>query len=138
MSLTLLLPWFPIILGVGVGGRLLGRARGIGLGILCALFWIALVQASASVGIWAAPWTVAGLIAGAAAIVAMGAWSGENPVVEDGPASRNPGGAQGQLLHPEAPDHTTLSQVASTIDQFDDWLDDQGRTQEPEAAQCLA
>ncbi len=42
MNLTLLLPWFPIILAVGVGGRLLDRARGAGLGLLSTLFWILL------------------------------------------------------------------------------------------------
>lgn len=56
VTLTLILPWFPIILGVGVAGRLLGRARGFALGLLCALFWIVLVQASMGPTIWMDFW----------------------------------------------------------------------------------
>ncbi|MFQ5494298.1 MAG: hypothetical protein ACE5EX_02860, partial [Phycisphaerae bacterium] len=79
MVLTLLLPWFPIILAVGVGGRLLGRQRGLGLGFLCALFWVVLVQASEGVGIWGNGWSFATMVAGAVAITLMGRWSGEAP-----------------------------------------------------------
>ena len=46
MTLALLLPWFPILLAVGVGGRLLGRSRGLFMGVLCALFWVMVIQSS--------------------------------------------------------------------------------------------
>ncbi len=85
MPLTyLLLPWFPIILGVGVGGRLLGRSRGIGLGIICAVFWVLLVQASVGVAVWGNPLTFAALLVGSGAIISMGAWSGELPLPRGG------------------------------------------------------
>ena len=77
MNLTLLLPWFPIILAVGVAGRLLGKTRGIGIGIACALFWIVLAQAGSNHAVWTDPWIVVSLITGSLAIIAMGAWSAD-------------------------------------------------------------
>ena len=46
MTLDLILPWFPIILAVGVGSRLLNQVRGMGFGLLGAVFWLALVLAT--------------------------------------------------------------------------------------------
>ncbi len=91
MTLALLLPWFPIILGVGIGGHLLGRKRGFGLGVLAAVFWIVLVQAACTVAVWDAPWIVASIVTGAMAIIAMGAWAGSDngaisPIVRNGNA----------------------------------------------------
>ncbi len=88
--MTFILPWFPIILGVGVGGRLLSRSRGFGLGILCALFWILLVQTSAGVSIWRDPLSVLSILAGVFSIVAMGGWAGETPLTLTAGA-RDPG-----------------------------------------------
>src|SRR3990172_1571343 len=79
MTLTLLLPWFPILLGVGVAGRLVGRGRGFALGMVCALFWVVLVQASAGTGMWSQPWIVVTILMGAAAIFLMGGWAGQMP-----------------------------------------------------------
>ena len=131
MNLTLLLPWFPIILGVGVGGRLLGRTRGFGLGILCALFWIVLVQASAGVGVWWQPMTAAALIAGAAAIVAMGGWSGETPLDEDAPSGSKRSGASTDVKPLDSGDKAALDRMASVLDQFDDWLDEHRNDADP-------
>ncbi len=77
MNLTLVLPWFPIVLGVGVGARLLDRPRGVGLGILGAVFWVIVIQASAGPGVFQQVWTLAALVSGAAAIVAIGTWSAQ-------------------------------------------------------------
>jgi diguanylate cyclase (GGDEF)-like protein len=93
MNLTLFLPWFPILLGVGVGGRLLGRGRGLALGVLCAFFWIVLTQASAGITVWKHPWPVATIILGAIAIAAMGAWAGDHAVA-DPEATARPGAAE--------------------------------------------
>ncbi len=62
MDLTLLLPWFPIVLAVGIGGRMLGKKRGLFLGIACALFWIVLVQATVGYSIWQDYWVVAAMV----------------------------------------------------------------------------
>ncbi len=125
--MTLLLTWFPIILGVGVGGRLLGRTRGFGLGILCALFWIVLVQASAGAEVWFHPWTVAGLIAGAVTIVSMGGWSGEIALEprSNRAASTEPTTAAA------AAERRPLDQVSAILDQFDDWLEDHRKDNNP-------
>ena len=131
MNLTLLLPWFPIILGVGVGGRLLGRTRGFGLGILCALFWIMLVQATAGTGIWAQPGTVVALLAGAAAIIAMGGWSGEMALYQPGVDAPRECEALAQVGDLDSAENTTLEQIASVLDRFDDWLADHRNDADP-------
>jgi diguanylate cyclase (GGDEF)-like protein len=123
MVLTLLLPWFPILLGAGIGARLLGRTRGPALGILCALFWIVLVQTSAGVEMWSDPWSVVSIVSGATAIVAMGYWAGEAPGRH--PAAKVPTHDTINVV----PDSvrtgqdTALQQLCSAIDQFDDWLE---------------
>lgn len=122
MVLTLLLPWFPIVLAVGVGGRLLGRTRGGGLGVLCALFWIILIQASNGEAIWMNPWTTATILAGAVAIIAMGRWSGDVPDVEALP-SLHPAGAASDPMPSAQTDVDAARLVTEAIEQFDSWLD---------------
>jgi len=127
VTLTLLLPWFPILLGVGVGARLLGRARGLFLGVICALFWIVLVQASAGAGIWSDFWTVAGIVAGAVAIAAMGVWSGQTPTEPIGAdtSSVSLQRAVGEGASRASEQHRdTLRQLAVVMEQFDDWLEE--------------
>lgn len=122
MNLTLFLPWFPIILAVGVGGRLLGRARGFAMGILCAMFWVALVQASAGGRLWQEPWTLASLVVGIWAIIAMGGWAGELsvPSHESEPRVRR-AKVEGPAITADQP--AMLDQIATAADQFDDWLE---------------
>jgi len=122
MTLTLLLPWFPILLAVGLGGRLLGRGRGFALGLVCAMFWVVLVQASAGTGIWRQPGVVATILIGAVAIFLMGGWAGQMPVHELSatPSSalfRAPSGDPGREDAEAA-----LDRFATLIHQFDDWL----------------
>ncbi|MFQ5473019.1 MAG: hypothetical protein ACE5FA_09070, partial [Dehalococcoidia bacterium] len=72
MKLALLLPWFPIVLAAGVAGRLLGRGRGFAFGLLCALFWVVLVQATTGVIVWHDAWAVTALLTGGVAICLLG------------------------------------------------------------------
>lgn len=121
MILKLVLPWFPILLAVGIGGRLLGRVRGYALGALCALFWLALIQAGEGAVVWAHPVSALTLLAGAGSIVAIGGWAGETTATT--PNQR-----------PEPDTHaarTTLSAIAGVVDQFDDWLDEHRADADP-------
>lgn len=121
MGLTLILPWFPIVLAVGVGARLLGRTRGMALGVLCAMFWIVLVQATTGVVMWQDPWTVLSVISGALAIAAMGRWSGMMPEMDVAAgASLNPTTSSTERHSPQ--DEAT-AHISWTLDQFDDWLE---------------
>ena len=129
MDVTLLLPWFPVMLGVGLGGRLLDRPRGLALGVLGALFWIAVVQAPVGMAVWLVPLKAISILAGAAAIVAMGAWAGECGLrfpasASDGatPASsdaQNRG--QQDSLAPVAA--AALTNLADYLARFEDWLE---------------
>ena len=121
MSMTLLLPWFPIILAVGVGARLLGRERGLGLGFLCALFWIVLAQSGVGFRMWGEPWTVTTLVAGAVAIIAMGAWAGQRtPEGERNGSQSSQEAVQGPSHDPASEQARRLTEV---IDMFNEWLD---------------
>ena len=124
MTLTLILPWFPILLGVGVGGRLLGRTRGLYLGILSAFFWVVLVQASAGPAIWREPWTVVMIVAGAVAIAAMGRWSGETPVDRLSPTASAQPPANVNMINRSDECLSPLQQLTTALDQFDDWLEE--------------
>lgn len=131
MDLTLMLPWFPIVLAVALGGRLLGRPRSLALGVLCALFWVVLTLASRGAALWAQPLQVASLLTGAAAIVAMGAWAGNLPSPETGPQRAGGGGnskssTRSQANDPpcsEASDWSVLGSLSNVFVQFDDWLE---------------
>jgi diguanylate cyclase (GGDEF)-like protein len=142
MTLTLLLPWFPILLAVGLGGRLLGRGRGFALGLVCAMFWVVLVQASAGTGIWRQPGVVATILIGAVAIFLMGGWAGQMPLDAQrdqdgsvgtpirtrsaGDGSRPRAGAWGsdsaESRRAGTDEMIALDRFATIIHQFDDWL----------------
>jgi len=124
MLLSLLLPWFPIVLAVGVGGRLLGRSHGIAMGILCALFWIVLVQASVGVAIWTHSWNVMTIITGAVAIVAMGGWAGETCLESGDARLRSIGGTMEPALSENETAHETIRQLSRAVDRFNDWLEE--------------
>ncbi|UCE60111.1 MAG: GGDEF domain-containing protein [Phycisphaerales bacterium] len=130
LIMTLLLPWFPIILGVGVGGRLLGKTRGFGLGMLCAVFWMFLVHASVGPVIWGDPWTVMATLAGLAAIVAMGGWAGQSPEKEAA-AELEPVGAESlpNRQANERDDH--CERISTAIDRFEEWLENHSAHGDP-------
>ncbi|MCH8251054.1 MAG: diguanylate cyclase [Planctomycetes bacterium] len=130
MNLTLLLPWFPIILAVGVAGRLLGKTRGIGIGIACALFWIVLAQAGSNHAVWTDPWIVVSLITGSLAIIAMGAWSadvaldGTPTAVNSTPTtSANAPRTAATTSAPDPRDGAPPEDLDWAFDQFNDWLE---------------
>lgn len=124
MPLTyLLLPWFPIILGVGVGGRLLGRSRGIGLGIICAVFWVLLVQASLGVGVWGDPLTFAALLVGSGAIISMGAWSGELPLPLGGSRAAGNGAPSPEADLGSGKGNTDSQILVDALQRFEEWLE---------------
>jgi diguanylate cyclase (GGDEF)-like protein len=128
VDLTLILPWFPIILAVALGGRLLGRPRSLALGVLCALFWVVLTLASRGAALWAQPLQVISLLTGAAAIVAMGAWAGNLASPEAGPqraggdSKSSPGSEANGPPCSEASDRSVLGPLSNVFVQFDDWL----------------
>lgn len=128
MTLTLLLPWFPIVLAVGIGGHLLGRARGLGLGIACALFWVVLAQSAGAATLWSDPWNVLSLLAGSIAIIFMGAWAGrESARRAPRPPALEPDAAL-RITHAAAP---PLNEIASLTRLFNDWLGDHARQPHP-------
>ncbi len=122
MTMTLLLPWFPILLGAGIGGRLLGRRRGFALGLLCGLFWIVLAQAWAGRLIWLDPWTVATLISGAAAVCAIGGWAGETAEQERIGSKHEVESARVPASFAGEPDRAALGRITTAMVRFDDWL----------------
>jgi len=120
MITAAILPWFPIVLAVGVGGRLLGRPRAWFLGVACALFWVALTQASLSAAMWRDGWMIVTLVAGSSAIALMGVWSAHGvwePVDGSGPrAAKDPGNVSARQVS------TWPALVGSPLDRFDEWL----------------
>jgi diguanylate cyclase (GGDEF)-like protein len=131
VTLTLVLPWFPILLGVGIGGRLLGRARGTFVGVLCALFWVVLVQASVGPALWSDPWTVVTIVTGATAIASVGRWSAQTS--SDLSAVQTSACAvSGDEAEP-APDGRgpVVQRLCAAMDQFDDWLDEHRDDRDP-------
>ncbi len=124
MALTLILPWFPILLAVGVGGRLLGRTRGTFLGVVCAMFWVVLSQTSAGPRIWSDPWTVMAIIAGAVAIAAMGCWSGQTLIEQSSPAASSCPSSGDNVDERSNEDQAAFLQLCEAIDRFDDWLEE--------------
>ncbi len=119
MSMSLILTWFPIVLAVGVGARLLDRARGTGLGILGAAFWIVLVRAGVGQAGLGDAWGLAALAAGAGVIVTIGLWSG---AMAPYPSS----GAAGSTRKRPAAQQAAVGgdqRVGAALTRFDDWLE---------------
>ena len=138
MNATFTLLWLPVVLAVALGGRLLDRARGLGFGFLGGLFWVALVLMQAKPGTLADPLLLLGVIAGAAAIVAVGAWSGDQ-----GQAGRSTGERSGSASsressssHPLATAYERRSQmdylpITDVLLRFDDWTEDHRYAADP-------
>lgn len=121
VALTLILPWFPILLGVGIGSRLLGRSRGLFLGLISAMFWIMLVQASIGLIVWAEAWSVAAMISGSMAITVIGAWGGQSytEVISQSGLAMLPSSKTDPSPEELA---TTIEKLIEEMDGFDDWL----------------
>lgn len=123
MNTSLWLPWFPVLLATGVGSRLLGSRGGLGLGLLCAVFWTAVVHATVGPGVWRDPWDALTMISGAAAIVAVGAWSGLAAAQAREAQGAAPAAPALRLRPIEDSDSARLDPVAAAVEQFDDWLE---------------
>lgn len=118
----MILPWFPIVLAVGVGSRLLDRARGIGFGVLGALFWIVLVQAASGPVVFTQTWLVLSLVSGSLAIIAVSAWSGER-AADLRPRRPRGGKFPAQRSRDEAETSSRHALIAEVLERFDDWLE---------------
>ena len=129
MTLDVILPWFPIILAVGVGSRLLDQVRGTGFGLLGAVFWLAVVLAGKGPEAFTQGWLLASLLAGSAAIVAVGAWSGgESTSLTRGQSSdpacrRTPSGRSDR-----SPRHGS---IAEALRRYDEWLEEHRYSPDP-------
>ncbi len=121
MSLSMLLLWFPIVLAVGVAGRLLGRGRGLAFGFLCSLFWVSLVFAIAGVGVSSDPWSVAAIVAGVATLTLVGGWSHRG--VHGDLAIRSVSEAA-KLTSGESVERRFLSSIEKALGRFDEWTDE--------------
>lgn len=131
MNPALLLSWFPIILAIGMAGRLLDRSKALKLGAICAVFWVFLLHALYGGGIWDEVMRVLAVLAGASAIVAMGAWSGEMAMT---PAKRESGASQGSRPRETASSHEDaggLTPVSAVLDQFNGWLEEHRNDLDP-------
>ncbi|MFQ5489719.1 MAG: GGDEF domain-containing protein [Phycisphaerae bacterium] len=118
MVLSLVLPWFPIVLAVGVGGRLLDRTQGLGFGILGACFWALLAHVAVGPMLFLNWATCAAVLAGAIAIVTVGAWAGSVSAV----ARNHPPSNSGPWSQPGSSAGGVSASVASALDRFEDWL----------------
>jgi diguanylate cyclase (GGDEF)-like protein len=132
VNVTPFVSWFPIIVAVAFGGRLLDRVRAVMLAGLCTVFWIALTVASSDASSWADPLNAAALLAGSAAIVAMGAWASEQAVAKaltaEVGAPRDVrvspvASADAVRVRGQADAGVTPAALESAIEQFDDWLE---------------
>ncbi len=150
MKLALLLPWFPIILSVGVAARLMRRERAIPFGICAALFWIVLAQTGVGQGagagsqsVWSDSWAVVALLAGSVAIIGMAAWAGDEHDVQRsgfsgqgsglrvqgsaaaGAADSGQGGTSAEHASPRGSSLDSNAAVCAgeAITAFDDWLE---------------
>ncbi len=131
MSLSMLLLWFPIVLAVGVAGRVLGWGRGFAFGFLCACFWVALVFAIAGIEVFSDYWSVVAVIAGVAALTLVGGWSGQG-------GHLLPGESLGRLSVDLAKpgggvsvEQGFLSSMGKALGRFDDWSEATMRSRDP-------
>lgn len=149
MSLTLLLYWFPIFVGVAFGAQVAGRRHAAVLGGLCAVLWTAVVSSHAGGWVWRDLGLAAMLFCGAAAILLVGFWGPARPLGADGHPVRNgrgvrPTGAGARALqdgdtapagsvdsageggspnHAASPWGFALQSMISVHQQFDAWLE---------------
>ena len=71
MSLVLLIDWAVMLTVTAVAGRVLGRAKGFGVGLLCAGLWITVVLGEPAGQVAPALWRPVCLAAGAACMLLM-------------------------------------------------------------------
>ncbi|HNQ23615.1 MAG TPA: GGDEF domain-containing protein [Phycisphaerae bacterium] len=137
MDIALLLPWFPVLLGVGVGGRLLGKTRGLGLGVLGALLWLAVIHLPTGPLPPLTTLRLLALAAGMAAVIAMGAWSGEMGQTRAAAeaAARQAASSHAPAVTPESTlrtaYETALGSLGRLLEQYHEWLEDHRHDRDP-------
>jgi diguanylate cyclase (GGDEF)-like protein len=119
MALNVILPWFPVVLAVGLAGRLSGRERGFAVGALGGVFWLVLVHASEGPAVWQGPWTVLSILVGSLVIAMVGAWAGGASVR----VNREPEAARPEANRESDDSPTGLAELCGVLAGFDDWLD---------------
>lgn len=124
MIMTLLLPWFPVVMAVGVGARLLGPMRGFAWSVLCSLFWVAIAGSISSDVVWNEPISFVALLAGVAAILAMGAWAGSMPLPTP-PMKNQEADQPAMVVDTEIRSSDSFDKLAAMLEQFDEWLGEQ-------------
>ncbi|MEE9295298.1 MAG: diguanylate cyclase [Phycisphaerae bacterium] len=119
--LSVILPWFPIVLSAAVGARLVGRSRAMWLGLCCTVYFVIVVQMTTGARFWTDPTAVAAVLAGGAAILGMAEWSGR---YGDAAVKKMEGLSEPQAPARGLPTHSDAScrALARAIEQFDDWL----------------
>ncbi len=123
MIMDVMLPWFPVVVGAGIGGRLIGQSRATWLGIMCALYWVVIVQVTTRTPFWADASLFSALLAGAAAIVGLADWS-----------SRARAGHRKGLENRDDHGLSETACVSHTITQFDGWLESKRNDEDPWAS----
>ena len=129
MQLATVLLWLPIVLAVGVAGRLLGRARGMGVGVICALFWMAVIQSVLGIAVWHEGWTVATMISGSLAIVLIGGWSALHGGNQSG--DRLTAGQAGNSIETAQNGLNRIAVFSSSLQRFEDWLAEHRDSSDP-------
>jgi len=129
MTTKMLLPWFPIVLAVGVGGHLLNRSRATLFAGCCALFWVALTQAAYGSLIWTEASVLFALATGSVAIIAIGVWAGRD-VVSPAITEATPNSDARERLADD-PHASGLDAVAQQVCLFEEWLAEHGGRYNP-------
>ncbi len=128
MSMSLILLWFPIVLAVGVGARLVLPTRGVWFGVLGATFWLVLVFAEGDVETFLDAWTLLALSSGAVAIAAIGAWSSTDRGEPNSGVSDVPDSAMAEEASSK---HSYVGGLTETFLAFDDWLEAHRHSEDP-------
>jgi hypothetical protein len=133
----LLLYWFPIFMGVAVGTTLLGglpRPRGAALALICAIFWIALVQSHLDVPFWRSGGLLLSTLAGAGAIALMGLCGSEHPLPTGLPPAPAPVTSSAIApVSPWGPEESFADPTRSitALRQFEGWLEGHRHCDDP-------
>ncbi len=123
MIMDVMLPWFPVVLGAAIGGRLIGQRRATWLGLMCAVYWVVIVQMTVGRPFWTDASLSAAMLAGSAAIVGLADW-----------ASRS-GSTDRRVRSSTKPDETVqVSSLSHTMSEFDDWLESKRAEDDPWAS----
>lgn len=123
MFMDVMLPWFPVMLGAWIGGRFVGQNRATWFGVMCALYWVVIVQMMTRTPFWMDASLAASLLAGSAAIVGMVDWSSRSQSKNSERGTRQ-----------DDKGHGELARVSHAAGQFDEWLELKRKEDDPWAS----